>query len=65
MTTVKYLWRGGGEQQVVDTYPEVLRIVAEKGGTYETVHDETLSSVEPYCMPNAAHATDRWKNYKY
>jgi len=65
MTTVKYLWRGGGEEKVVNTYPEAEQLVAEKGGTYQVVYDEKLSQVEPYCMNGAAQATDRWKNYKF
>ena len=65
MTTVRYLWRGGGEEKMVNTYPEAQTLVAEKGGSYETVYQEQLSQEEAYCMVGAFSATDRWKNYKY
>ena len=65
MTTVRYLWRGGGEERLLKTYPEAQALVAEKGGSYETVYKEQLSQEEAYCMAGAFSATDRWKNYKY
>lgn len=64
MTTVSYLWHGRGEVRRLKTLPEVRAVIAQEGGSYETVYKEELSQEESYCRPGASTAT-KWKNYKF
>lgn len=67
MTTISYEWvnKETGEVRTTKSWPEVLEWVENEGGEYKQVIDEHASVEEGYCMPGAASANQRWKNYKF
>ena len=67
MTYITYEWvnKETGEVRTTKSLPEAKSWVENEGGEYKQITDAHLSTGESFHMKGAAHAIDRWKNYKY
>lgn len=66
MTEVSYRYTAeNGQQKVTKSFPEVSEWVKNRGGSYKIEYNYIETGSIAYCMPGAAGATDRWKNYKF
>lgn len=67
MTTIIYEWvnKKTGEVRTTKSWPEVQEWVELEGGSYTKIEEEHASQEDGYCMPGAASANQRWKNYKF
>ena len=67
MTAIRYEWfnKETGEVRNTNSWVQVQEWIETEGGTFTKIEDERASQDEGYCMPGAAGANQRWKNYKY